>query len=126
MSYRIIYYIMKAINEDCSECVINNSYKSTMMSMADVSRRFVNTMFSFYAFSSFFLSIGEHLLQSMHDADQQFGNSSRELPIKMQFPFDVSKSPIFECFLIGQFIYDLIIALVVGLINALLVALVSI
>ncbi|XP_011694674.1 PREDICTED: odorant receptor 82a-like [Wasmannia auropunctata] len=34
------------------------------------------------------------------------------------------KSPIFECFLIGQFLYDMVIAFVVGLINALLVALV--
>jgi len=94
-----------------------------MVSMADLSRRFANVSFSIYAFSAFFLSIGEHLLQSM---DDQFGNSSRELPIKMEFPFDVSKSPIFECFLIGQFLYDLVIASVVNLINALLVALVSI
>lgn len=125
MSCRILYYIVKAIDQDWSECVINDSYKSTMISMADLSRRFANTVFSIYAFSAFFLSIGEHLLQSTDDSNQ-FGNSSRELPIKMEFPFDVSKSPIFECFLIGQFLYDLVIAFVVGLINALLVALVSI
>ncbi|XP_011065193.1 PREDICTED: uncharacterized protein LOC105152532 [Acromyrmex echinatior] len=118
---RIFYYILKAIDEDWSECVINDSYKSTMMSMADLSRRFANVSFSIYAFSAFSLSIGEHLLQSM---DDQFGNSSRELPIKMKFPFDVSRSPIFECFLIGQFLYDLVIACVVNLINALLVALI--
>ncbi|XP_018401473.1 PREDICTED: uncharacterized protein LOC108778717 [Cyphomyrmex costatus] len=118
---RIFYYIVKAIDEDWSECVINDSYKSTMVSMADLSRRFANVSFSIYAFSAFFLSIGEHLLQSM---DNQFSNNSRELPIKMEFPFDVSKSPIFECFLIGQFLYDLLIASVVNLINALLVALI--
>ncbi|KAG5326898.1 OR13A protein, partial [Acromyrmex heyeri] len=117
----IFYYILKAIDEDWSECVINDSYKSTMVSMADLSRRFANVSFSIYAFSAFFLSIGEHLLQSM---DDQFSNSSRELPIKMEFPFDISKSPIFECFLIGQFLYDLVIASVVNLINALLVALI--
>ncbi|XP_036141363.1 uncharacterized protein LOC105829661 [Monomorium pharaonis] len=122
---RIFYYIVKAIDEDWSEYVINDSYRSTMMSMADLSRRFANISFSLYAVSAFFLSIGEHLLQSMDDVNQ-FGNSSRELPIKMEFPFDVSKSPIFECFLIGQFLYDVVIAFVVALINALLVALVSI
>lgn len=124
ISCRIFYYIVKEIDQDWSECVINDSYKSTMISMADLSRRFANTVFSIYAFSAFFLSVGEHLLQS--DDINQFGNNSRELPIKMEFPFDVSKSPIFECFLIGQFLYDLVIAFVVGLINALLVALVSI
>ncbi|XP_011862407.1 PREDICTED: odorant receptor 82a-like isoform X2 [Vollenhovia emeryi] len=120
---RIFYYIVKAIDQDWSECVNNVSYRSTMTSMADTSSRFANVMFSLYAFSAFFLSIGEHLIQSMDDVDQ-FGNSSRELPIKMEFPFDVSESPIFECFLIGQFLYDMVIAFVVGLINALLVALV--
>ncbi|KAL6254518.1 hypothetical protein P5V15_014571 [Pogonomyrmex californicus] len=120
---RIFYYIVKIIDQDWSECVINDSYKSTMTGMADLSRRFANTVFSIYAFSSFFLSIGEHFLQSTNDVNQ-FGNSSRELPIKMEFPFDVSKSPIFECFLIGQFFYDMVIAFVVCLINALLVALV--
>ncbi|XP_071643786.1 odorant receptor 13a-like isoform X2 [Temnothorax longispinosus] len=109
---RIFYYIVKAIDQDWSECVINDSYRFTMMSMADMSRRFANIMFSMYAFSAFSLSIGEHLLQSRDDVNQ-FGNSSRELPIKMEFPFDVSKSPIFECFLIGQFVYDTVIAFVI-------------
>ncbi|XP_071643802.1 uncharacterized protein [Temnothorax longispinosus] len=85
---RIFYYIVKAIDQDWSECVINDSYRFTMMSMADMSRRFANIMFSMYAFSAFSLSIGEHLLQSRDDVNQ-FGNSSRELPIKMEFPFDI-------------------------------------
>ncbi|KAL0133973.1 hypothetical protein PUN28_001118 [Cardiocondyla obscurior] len=119
---RIFHYIVKAMNQDWSECVINDPYRTTMTNMADIARRFANVMFSFYAFSAFFLSIGEHLLQSMDDASQL--NRSRELPIKMEFPFDVSRSPIFECFLIGQFLYDLVIAFVCGLLNALLVALV--
>ena len=113
------------MDEDWKECTINDSYESTMMSVADLSRRCSNVMISINALAAFFLSIGEHLLQSMDDVNQ-FGNSSRELPIKMEFPFDVSKSPIFECFLIGQFLYDVVIAFVVALINALLVALVSI
>jgi len=124
MPCRIFYRIVQAIDQDWSECVINDSYKFTMMSMADLSRRFANITFSMYILCAFFLSIGEHLLQSMNDVNQ-FGNNSRELPIKMEFPFDVSKSPIFECFLIGQFLYDMVIAFVVNLINALLVTLVS-
>ncbi|EFN78840.1 Putative odorant receptor 13a [Harpegnathos saltator] len=42
----------------------------------------------------------------------------------MEFPFEVSKSPIFECFLIGQFLYDMVIACIVGMGNSLLVSLV--
>lgn len=114
---------MKDMDKDWKDCIVNGSYMSTMMTMADLSRRFSNIVFTVNGIGAFFLSIGEHLLQSMNDANR-INNSSRELPLKMEFPFDVSESPIFECFLIGQFIYDLIIAFVVGLMDALLVTLV--
>lgn len=112
------------MDQDWKECIINDSYESTMLSMADLSRRCTNIMISINAFAAFFLSIGEHLLQSMGDANR-VDNNSRELPIKMKFPFDVSESPIFECFLVGQFLYELLLASIVGMMNALLVALVS-
>ncbi|XP_018364812.1 PREDICTED: uncharacterized protein LOC108762352 [Trachymyrmex cornetzi] len=120
---RTFYYIVKAMNEDWKECVINNSYESTMMSVADLSHRCTNVMISINALAAFFLSIGEHLLQSMGDVNG-VDNNSRELPIKMEFPFDVSESPIFECFLIGQFLYELVLASIVGMMNALLVSLI--
>jgi len=112
------------MDQDWKECVINNSYESTMMSMADLSHRCTNAMISINALAAFFLSIGEHLLQSMGDLNGS-DNNSRELPIKMEFPFDVSESPIFECFLYGQFFYELLLASIVGMMNALLVSLVS-
>ncbi|KYQ60523.1 Putative odorant receptor 13a [Trachymyrmex zeteki] len=102
---------------------IDNSYESTMISVADLSHRCTNVMISINALAAFFLSIGEHLLQSMGDING-VDNNSRELPIKMEFPFDVSESPIFECFLIGQFLYELVLASIVGMVNALLVSLI--
>ncbi|XP_072750036.1 odorant receptor 82a-like isoform X2 [Anoplolepis gracilipes] len=120
---RIFYHIVKDMDRDWKDCVVNGSYMSTMMAMADLSRRFSNVVFTINGIGAFFLSIGEHFLQSMNDANR-IANSSRELPLKMEFPFEVSESPIFECFLIGQFIYDFIIAFVVGLMNALLVTLI--
>lgn len=115
------------MNQDWKECAMNHSYVSTMMSMADVARYLSNIVFIFNAFVAFSLTIVEHFLQSISN-DNQIDNSSqmvpRELPIKMELPFDVSKSPIFECFLIGQFFYDLVIACIVGMVNVLLVTLV--
>ncbi|XP_029663521.1 odorant receptor 82a-like [Formica exsecta] len=120
---RIFYRIVKDMEQDWRDCIINGSYVSTMTTMADLSRRFSNIVFIINGIGAFFLSIGEHLLQSMNDANR-IDNSSRELPLKMEFPFEVSESPIFECFLIGQFVYDLSMASVVGLMNALLVTLI--
>lgn len=113
------------MDRDWKECVISDSYVSTMMSMADLSRRCSNVMISINALAAFFLSIGEHMIQTMGDANRAENASARELPIKMEFPFEVSKSPIFECFLVGQFLYELLTASVVGMVNALLVSLVS-
>lgn len=116
------------MDQDWKEYAANDSYASTMTSMADVARYFSNAVFIFNAFVAFFLSIGEHLLQTKNNADNRIDNSSqagpRELPIKVELPFDVSTSPIFECFLIGEFFYDLVIACIVGLVNVLLVTLV--
>lgn len=112
------------MDRDWAECVISDSYLSTMMNIADLSHRCSNVMISINALAAFFLSIGEHVLQSIGDANP-VDNSSRELPIKMEFPFEISESPIFECFLVGQFLYELLTASVVGMVNALLVSLVS-
>lgn len=112
------------MDRDWKECVIKDSYESTMMSVAELSSRCSNVMISINALAAFFLSIGEHLLQSMGNVSG-VDNNSRELPIKMEFPFDVSETPIFECFLVGQFFYELVLASIVGIMNALLVSLVS-
>ncbi|CAL1674371.1 unnamed protein product [Lasius platythorax] len=120
---RRFYFILAMMDRDGRECGINDSYASTMISVADLSRRCSNVMISINALAAFFLSIGEHLLQSMNDANR-VDNNSRELPIKMEFPFDVSESPIFECFLVGQFLYELLLASIVGMVNALLVSLI--
>lgn len=111
------------MDKDWRDCLVNDSYVSIMTTMADLSRRFSNIVFTVNGVGAFLLSIGEHLIQSMNYANR-IDNTSRELPLKMEFPFEVSESPIFECFLIGQFIYDLSIAFVVALMNALLVTLV--
>ncbi|KAM0736511.1 Odorant receptor 13a [Formica fusca] len=120
---RKFYFILAAMDRDGKECGVNDSYASTMISVADLSRRCSSVMISINALAAFFLSIGEHMLQSLNDANR-VDNNSRVLPIKMEFPFDVSKSPIFECFLIGQFLYELLLASIVGMVNALLVSLI--
>lgn len=123
-SCRTFSYILTAMSRDWRDDIVNDSYTSTMMSVADLSHRCTTVMISINALAAFFLSIGEHMLHSMNDADR-VNNVSRELPIKMELPFDVSKSPLFECLLMGQFLYELLLASVVGMVNALLVSFVS-
>ncbi|KAH0956627.1 OrV7 [Eciton burchellii] len=124
---RIFYCIMKIMDEDWKQYIMNDSYMSTMMSMANIARHFANIVLTMNFSIAFFLSIGDYFLQSMSNTNQSDNSSQtsfRELPIKMELPFDVSKSPIFECFLIGEFFYDAVIACLVGMVNVLLVTLV--
>jgi len=118
---------MKIMDEDWKQYIMNDSYMSTMMSMANIARHFANIVLTMNFSIAFFLSIGDYFLQSMSNTNQSDNStqtSFRELPIKMELPFDVSKSPIFECFLIGEFFYDAVIACLVGMVNVLLVTLV--
>lgn len=107
------------MDRDWHDCVISNSY-SIMMTIANQSRRCSFVLIGIHILAGFFLSIGAYVIRMMNNADV-----SRELPVKMEFPF-VLESPLFECILAGQMFYILSLASVVGMINALLATLVSI
>jgi len=105
---------------------MNDSYMTTMTSMADIARHFANIVLTINFSVAFFLSIGDYFLQTSNtnQSDNSTETSPRELPIKMELPFDISKSPIFECFLIGEFFYEAVVACLVAMVNVLLVTLV--
>lgn len=107
------------MDRDWNDCVISDSY-SIMMTIANQSRRYSVVLIVIPILVGFFFSIGAYMFRTMNNAD-----ISRELPIKMEFPFAL-ESPLFECILAGQMFYMLSLAFTVGMINALLATLVSI
>lgn len=95
---------------------------STMIRHADLSRQCSNIMITTNAMAVFFYTIGGPILRSIIDKSDR---ETRELPIKMEFPFNVDNSPIFEVVLVMQFFHDLSVACIIAMLNALLVTLVS-
>lgn len=123
MSRRKLYVILDTMDKDWSDGIAVRSDVSTMMRHANLSRQCSNVMITTNALSVFFYVIGGPILRSTIQNDRE--GLTRELPIKMEFPFKVDDSPIFEVVLVAQFFHDLSVACVIAMLNALLITLVS-
>jgi len=112
------------MDNDWSNEVTMDSHLSTMIKHADLSRQLSNVMIMTNASAVFFYTIGGLILRSMiHKNNRE--TATRELPIKMEFPFNVDNSPIFELVFVAQLFHDLSVACIIAMLNALLVTLVS-
>jgi len=121
---RKLHVILDTMAKDWSDGIAIHSDVSTMIRHANLSRQCSNVMITTNALSVFFYTIGGPILRSViHKNDQE--TITRELPIKMEFPFNVDNSPIFELVLIVQLFHDLSVACIIAMLNALLVTLVS-
>jgi len=110
-----------AVKRDWNDRVVSDSY-STMTAIANQSSRYSVVLIGLHFLTGFSLSIGAYMFRTINTDSEA---STREFPVKMQFSFVVSESPVFECILFGQIFFLMLIAPVVGMINALLATLVS-
>ncbi|XP_032669824.1 uncharacterized protein LOC116843478 [Odontomachus brunneus] len=117
---RIFCCILMTIDSDWKDCV-SNSYGLSMTKLADLSRRCANVLIGSHVIAGFFLSVVFYVVRLVKYADNEI---SREFPVKMEFSFDVKESPIYEFIVIGQIIYEMSLATIVGMVNALLSTLV--
>jgi len=124
MFRRKLYIILDTMDKDWSDGIAIHSNVSTMIRHANLSRQCSNVMITTNALSVFFYVIGGPILRSMIQKNDR-ESSTRELPIKMEFPFKIDNSPIFELILIVQFFHDLSVACIIAMLNALLVTLVK-
>lgn len=67
-----------------------------------------------------------HADETDDDADDvQLAMPERELFLKMELPFESNASPVYEVVMVTQFFHQLAAATIVGVLNALIVSLVS-
>jgi len=112
------------MDNDWSNEVATDSHLSMMIRHADLSRQLSNMMIMTNASAVFFYTIGGPILRSLIDKNNR-ETATRELPIKMEFPFNVNNSPVFELICVIQLFHDLSVACIIAMLNALLVTLVS-
>lgn len=118
---------MDIMDKDWNESVSIDLDISTMIRQADLSRRYSNIMITTNALAVFFYTIGGPMLRSVIYEDDETSTEPtiRELPLKMEFPFDINNSPVFELILIAQLLHDLSVACIIAMLNALIITLVS-
>ncbi|EZA57552.1 hypothetical protein X777_02090 [Ooceraea biroi] len=118
---RKLYVILDAMDKDWTDGIAVDSDISMMIRHANLSRQLSNAMIMTNALAVFFYTIGGPILRSMIYKNEE---TKRELPIKMEFPFNVDNSPVFELVLVAQLFHDLSVACIIAMLNSLLVTLV--
>lgn len=116
--YSLLSEIIAHIVEDWKKRDVTEEY--TMTRMAYTSRRFSNLIIAMYAMSVFLYTMGT-LLRYKHN--NQSGD--RELIFKMELPFEIKNTSVYIAVLITQFVHQTTAASTAGVLNSLLMTLVS-
>jgi len=106
------------MTEDWKERNIFDEY--TMTRMAFMSRRFSNLIIVTHVTSEILYATGTLL---RHKSDNQ--TDARELLVKMELPFEIESTSIYITILVIQFVHQTSTASIAGVINSLLITLVS-
>lgn len=92
----------------------------TLTRIAYISRRFSNLIITIYAMSVFLYAAGTLLrYKSSNQTD------ARELILKMELPFEIKSTSVYIAVLVTQFVHQTSAASMVGVLNCLLITLVS-
>lgn len=110
--------IITRIVEDWKRHDISEEY--TMTRIAYLSRRFSNLIITMYMISVFLYATGTLI---RYNSNNQ--TDARELILKMELPFEMKSTSVYIVVLITQFIHQTSAASTTGVLNSLLIILVS-
>ncbi|XP_077261490.1 odorant receptor 13a-like isoform X2 [Temnothorax americanus] len=121
---RIFYDILLTMEEHWNNVDIYDKSVSYIMSgNADLSRRCSNVFISITAAATIYYCMTT-LVRRETEFNEKLNISSKVLPIKMEFPFEVDASPLFELLALVQVFYAVSVACLITMINCLLITLV--
>ncbi|XP_043489317.1 uncharacterized protein LOC122515889 [Polistes fuscatus] len=112
MKHRVFSEILKMMIDEWRECLILKENVEIMSKKVKLSRRYTNFFVGSYSVGvTFFLSFGLFAQE-------------KQLLLKMELPFDATRSPIYELVNLAQFLLEFVAASTSGMTNALLVTLI--
>lgn len=110
------------IATDWEKCSSTKFSMFAMMCNAKLSQRFANMTVVFYTTAVILYSSKIFI---KHTDDVNASNVSRSLVLDMDLPFDTNRRFVYELVIIAQFLHLLLCSDAIGLLNALLINLVS-
>ncbi|XP_076171912.1 odorant receptor 13a-like [Ptiloglossa arizonensis] len=115
--------ILTAMAADWTNSSTTKLNINTMISKADLSNRCSQLIIGVYVLAVFaYSSVCIETFRKV-EADN-FSTKSRELLMKMEFPFASYKSPTYECVLFAQFLQLMFTASAIGMLDALIISLI--
>lgn len=107
---------------DWKKCSDAEFSMSVTIYNAKLSQRFANSTLALFTMAVMFYS--SHIFANRTD-DEALNVSTRPLILHMEIPLDINRTLIYELILIAQFLHLFLCSCMIGLLNALLMNLVS-
>lgn len=111
------------MDNDWRECV-NTDHLYVMTIKVNISQFCSNVIFTINTITVVFYLLGGYAVRFMHISGD-YNDTWRQLPIKVQFPFETQQSPIFELVAVSLFLHVTLNSLTLSVLNALIATLVS-
>ncbi|XP_011862386.1 PREDICTED: odorant receptor 13a-like [Vollenhovia emeryi] len=99
---RVFHQILADMDNDWREC-INTEHLSVMTIKANISHFICNALFGINTFIGALYLLGDYVIHFVL-LTEDYNVTLRQLPIKLQLPFETQRSPIFELLIIAIFV----------------------
>ncbi|XP_011155671.3 odorant receptor 13a isoform X1 [Solenopsis invicta] len=119
---RIFHQILAAMDNDWRRSFSFEKHLYTMTVKASISHFISNALLSINAIVAVPYLLGDYAIRYV--LTENHTDTLRQLPIKIQFPFDAQQSPIFEILVVTLFLHVLIHACTIAVLNGLILTLV--
>jgi len=110
------------MDNDWRECIDVDQHLYIMTVKANISHFCSNIMLSFCVFSGIVYILGNYGITLFVGDDN---DTLREFPIKIQFPFEADKSPIFELLVLVLSLQLILNGLIIAILNGFIFSLVN-
>ncbi|XP_071569016.1 odorant receptor 13a-like [Temnothorax nylanderi] len=120
---RVFHTILADMENDWRECINVDQHLHIMTIKANISHFFSSSLLSFNAIASAFYLLGDYVIRFIF-LTKDYNATLRQLPMKIQFPFETQQSPMFECFVVSLFLHAMLQVWSMAILNGLIFALV--
>lgn len=112
------------MDNDWRECINTDHHLCIMTIKANISHFISNAILSFTAIIAALYFLGEYAIRFVF-LTEDYNDTLRQLPLKLQFPFESQQSPVFELLIVTIFLHVMLHACTVAILNGLIFTLVS-
>ncbi|XP_024879262.1 odorant receptor 13a-like isoform X1 [Temnothorax curvispinosus] len=120
---RVLHKILVDMDNDWRECINVDQHLHIMTIKANVSHFCSNVLLSINTIGSALYLLGDDVVRFIFPT-KDYNVTIRQLPIKIQFPFETQQSPIFEFFVVSTFLHGMLQVWSIAILNGLIITLV--